>query len=74
MNRLLLALLAGCLATACAMPEPKADTASTGYTDKEVITGSRIPAKSNASNTKKIEMTPMERDEMLRPKATPLAQ
>ena len=74
MTRTLLALLAAGILGACALPEPTTANAAP-YQEKEVITGSRLPAKNhNAQGVKRTEMNALERDEMFRPKATPLAQ
>ncbi len=74
MSRILLALVAAATLGACALPEPTANTAAPPYVEKEVITGSRIPSKSSAQGTKTQQMDALSRDEMLRPKATPIQQ
>jgi hypothetical protein len=73
MTRTLIALLAAGILSACALPEPSANAAGP-YVERETITGSRLPPKGNAQGTKRTEMTPLERDEFMRPKATPLGQ
>jgi hypothetical protein len=75
MSRILFALIAAVILGACALPEPAANTAQAPYVEKETITGSRIPAKGNNSQgTKRQEVDPLTRDEIFRPKATPLSQ
>jgi hypothetical protein len=72
MTRILLALAAAGLLSACALPETTASNAATPYVEKETITGSRIPARHNAQGTKQIEMTPLEKDQMFNTKPTGL--
>ena len=71
MTRILLVLCAAGLVGACALPDTSANTAQTPYVEKETITGSRIPPKQahgNAQGTKRVEMTPLERDQMFNSK------
>lgn len=76
MTRMLLALASVGILGACAMPEPAASTAALPYVEKDVVTGSRIPAKgANAQSTKRIDPNAsIDRNEMLRPNATPMAR
>ena len=75
MTRIVLALCAAGVVSACALPDTSADTAQAPYVEKETITGSRIPPKQahgNAQGTKRIEMTPLERDQMFNTKPSGL--
>ena len=74
MSRILFALAAAATLSACALPEPAANTAQAPYVEKETITGSRIPAKSSSQGTKREEVNALNRDDIFRPKATPLGQ
>ena len=75
MTRMFLALAAAGILSACALPEPSANTAQATYVEKDVITGSRLPAKGNAQSTKRIDPNAsIDRNEMLRPNATPMGQ
>ena len=76
MTRILLVLCAASLVSACALPDTSANTAQTPYVEKETITGSRIPPKQahgNAQGTKRIEMTPLEKDQMFNTKPSGLS-
>ena len=69
MNRLLAVTLAGLALAGCALPETSTDS-NVPRAEHDYITGSRLPAKgSNASNAKVMEMNPIDRDEMMRPKS-----
>jgi len=75
MTRLILALATAGILSACALPDPSANTAQAPYVEKEVITGSRLPPKTNSQSTKRIDPNAsIDRNEILRPGATPLAQ
>jgi hypothetical protein len=72
MTRILLALAAAGVLSACALPEPAANTQS-AYVEKETITGSRIPPKNhNSQGVKGEEVNGLNRDEIFRPKSTGL--
>jgi hypothetical protein len=72
MSRTLFALVAAGLLSACALPEPSANTAATPYVEKETITGTRIPSKSTSQSVKRQEVDPLTRDEIFRPKSNPM--
>jgi hypothetical protein len=75
MTRILLALASAATLAACALPEPNANTAALPYVEKDVVTGSHLPAKNNSQGTKRIDPNAsIDRNEMLRPGATPLSQ
>ena len=75
MTRLIFALATAGILSACALPDPSANTAQAPYVEKEVITGSRLPPKTNSQSTKRIDPNAsIDRNEILRPGATPLAQ
>jgi len=70
MSRILLALVAAGTLSACALPEPAANTQS-AYVEKDTITGSRIPPKNhNAQGVKSEKVDGLNRDEIFRPKST----
>lgn len=71
MIRMLAATLAGFALAGCALPQTTAD-ASVPREEREVITGSRLPAHHNASGTKVMTLNPIDRDEMMQPKSNGL--
>ena len=72
MIRMLAATLAGLALAGCATPEKTAD-ANVPREEREVITGSRLPAHhNNASGTKVMTLNPIDRDEMMQPKSNGL--